>query len=100
MRIEMRVERNGRSIFRAEYYTEVGLSFAEYSKMALKELHRQHPEVLLLDDDVWLKFDKVSYAQSKRRRRADVIGNAVKAMRKVTARKLRFASRQIEQGSC
>ncbi len=59
MRIEMRVERNGRSIFRTEYFTEVGLSFAEYSKMALKEFHRQHPEVSLLDDDVWLKFDKV-----------------------------------------
>ncbi len=59
MRIEMRVERNGRSNFRAEYYAEVGLSFAEYAKMALKEFHRQHPEVSLLDDDVWLKFDKV-----------------------------------------
>ena len=51
MRIEMRVERNGRAIFRAEYFTEVGLSFAEYSKMALKEFHRQHPEVSLLDDE-------------------------------------------------
>ena len=59
MRIEMRVERNGRAIFRAEFDTELGGSFAEYSKMALKEFHRQHPEVSLLDDDVWLKFDKV-----------------------------------------
>ena len=59
MRIEMRVERNGRSIFRAEFDTEVGGSFAECSKMALKEFHRQHPEISLLDDDVWLKFDKV-----------------------------------------
>ena len=59
MRIEVRVERNGRSIFRAEFDTELGGSFAEYSKMALKEFHRLHPEIWLLDDDVWLKFDNV-----------------------------------------
>ena len=59
MRIEMRVERNGKSIFRAEFDTELGGSFAEYSKMALKEFPQQHPEVSLLDDEVWLKFDKV-----------------------------------------
>ncbi len=59
MRIEMRVERSGSSVFRAEFDTELGGSFAQYSKMALKEFQRQHPEVSLLDDDVWLKFDKV-----------------------------------------
>ncbi len=32
---------------------------AQYSKMALKEFHRQYPEVSLLDDDIWLKFGSI-----------------------------------------
>ena len=59
MRIELRVDRNGQTIFRAECDTERGSSFAEFSKLALRELNQRHPEVSLLDDDVWLKFDTV-----------------------------------------
>jgi hypothetical protein len=59
MRIELRVDRNGETIFRAECDTERGGSFAEFSKSALKEFDQQHPDVSLLDDDVWLKFDTV-----------------------------------------
>jgi hypothetical protein len=36
-----------------------GSSFAEFSKLALREFNQRHPEVSLLDDDVWLKFDTV-----------------------------------------
>jgi len=59
MRIEMRVEQNGKTIFRAECYTERGGNFAEFSKLALRKFNQQHPKVSLLDDDVWLKFDTV-----------------------------------------
>ena len=59
MRIELRVHRNGQTIFRAECDTERGSSFAEFSKLALREFNQRHPEVSLLDDDVWLKFDTV-----------------------------------------
>jgi len=59
MRIELRVDRNGQTIFRAECDTERGSSFAEFSKLALREFNQRHPEVSLLDDDVWLKFDIV-----------------------------------------
>ena len=59
MRIEMRVEQNGKTIFRAECCTERGGNFAEFSKLALRKFNQQHPEVSLLDDDVWLKFDTV-----------------------------------------
>jgi len=59
MRIELRVDRNGQTIFRAECDTERGSSFAEFSKLALREFNQRHPEVSLLDDDVWLKFDTV-----------------------------------------
>jgi hypothetical protein len=60
MRIELRVDRNGQTIFRAECDTERGGSFAEFSKLALREFNQRHPEVSLLDDDVWLnsaRFD-------------------------------------------
>lgn len=57
MRIELRVHRNGQTIFRAECDTERGSSFAEFSKLALREFNHRHPAVSLLDDDVWLKFD-------------------------------------------
>ena len=59
MRIELRVDRNGQTIFRAECDTERGSSFAEFSKLALREFNQRHPEVSLLDDDGWLKFDTV-----------------------------------------
>jgi hypothetical protein len=59
MRIELRVDRNGQTIFRAECDTERGSSFAEFSKLALREFSQRHPEVSLLDDGVWLKFDSV-----------------------------------------
>jgi hypothetical protein len=59
MRIELRVEREGQTIFRAECDTERGSSFAEFSKLALREFNQRHPEVSLLDDDVWLKFAPV-----------------------------------------
>ena len=59
MRIELRVDRNGQTIFRAECDTERGGSFAEFSKLALREFNQRHPEVSLLDDDVWLKFGTV-----------------------------------------
>ena len=59
MRIELRVDRKGEIIFRAECDTERGSSFAEFSKLALREFNQRHPEVSLLDDDVWLKFDRV-----------------------------------------
>ena len=59
MRIELRVDRNGQTIFRAECDTQRGGSFAEFSKLALREFNQRHPEVSLLDDDVWLKFDTV-----------------------------------------
>jgi hypothetical protein len=59
MRIELRVDRNGQTIFRAECDTERGSSFAEFSKLALREFTQRHPGVSLLDDDVWLKFDSV-----------------------------------------
>ena len=36
MRIELRVDRNGQTIFRAECDTERGSSFAEFSKLALR----------------------------------------------------------------
>ena len=51
MRIELRVDRNGQTIFRAECDTERGSSFAEFSKLAVKEFNQRHPEVSLLDDD-------------------------------------------------
>jgi hypothetical protein len=59
MRIELRIDRNGETIFRAECDTEQGGSFAEFTNSALKEFNQQHPDVSLLDDDVWLKFDAV-----------------------------------------
>jgi hypothetical protein len=59
MRIELRVDRSGQTIFRAECDTERGGSFAEFSKLALREFDQWHPEVSLLDEDVWLKFDTV-----------------------------------------
>ena len=59
MRIELRVDRNGQTIFRAECDTERGSSFANFSKLALKEFNQRHPDVSLVDDDVWLKFDTV-----------------------------------------
>jgi len=59
MLIELRVDRNGQTIFRAECDTERGSSFAEFSKLALREFNQRHPEVSLLDDDIWLKFDSV-----------------------------------------
>ena len=59
MRIELRVDRNGQTIFRAECDTERGSSFAEFSKSALRDFGHRHPEVSLLDDDIWLKFDVV-----------------------------------------
>ena len=59
MRIELRVDRNGQTIFRAECDTERGSSFAKFSKLVLSEFSHRHPEVSLLDDDIWLKFDAV-----------------------------------------
>ena len=59
MRIEMRVDRNGQTIFRAECDTERGSSFAEFSKLALREFSQRHPEVSLLNDDIRVKFDAV-----------------------------------------
>jgi hypothetical protein len=59
MRIALRVEQHGKTIFRAECDTGRGGSFAEFSKLALREFNRQYPEVSLLDEDVWLKFDAV-----------------------------------------
>ena len=59
MLIEVRVEQNGKTIFRAECDTERGGSFAQFSKSALTKFKQQHPEVSLLDDNVWLKFDVV-----------------------------------------
>ena len=59
MRIELRVDRNGQTIFRAECDTQRGSSFAEFSKSALRDFSHRHPEVSLLDDDIWLKFDVV-----------------------------------------
>jgi hypothetical protein len=56
MRIELRVEQNGKTIFKAECDTGRGGSFAEFSKSALKKFNEEHPEVSLLDDDVRLKF--------------------------------------------
>ena len=41
MRIELRVDRNGQTIFRAECDTERGSSFAEFSKLALKEFSQR-----------------------------------------------------------
>ena len=58
MRIEFRVDRNGQTIFRAECDTQRGGSFAEFSKLALREFNQRHPEVSLRYD-VWLKFDTV-----------------------------------------
>ena len=63
MRIELRVDRNGQTIFRAECDTERGSSFAEFSKLALREFNQRHPEVSLLDDDVWLKFGSGSMSR-------------------------------------
>jgi hypothetical protein len=54
MQIELRIDRNGQTIFRAECDTERGSSFAEFSKLALREFNQRHPEVSLLDDDIWL----------------------------------------------
>jgi len=55
MRIELRVDRNGQTIFRAECDTERGSSsFAKFSKLVLSEFSHRHPEVSLLDDDIWL----------------------------------------------
>jgi hypothetical protein len=59
MRIEMRVVQNGKTIFRAECDTERGGNFAEFSRLALRKFNQEHPEISLLDDDVWLKFDMV-----------------------------------------
>ena len=59
MLIELRVEQNGKTIFRAECDTERGGSFAQLSKSALTKFKQQHPEISLLDDNVWLKFDVV-----------------------------------------
>ena len=42
-----------------EFSGPTGSSFAEFSKLALREFNQRHPEVSLLDDDVWLKFDTV-----------------------------------------
>jgi len=64
MRIELRVNRNGQTIFRAECDTERGSSFAEFSKLALRQFNQQHTEVSLLDDDVWLKFGTVRCLQA------------------------------------
>ena len=66
MRIELRVQRNGQTIFRAGCDTERGSSFAEFSKLALREFDRRHPEVSLLDDGVWLKFDSVDVQRPQR----------------------------------
>ena len=60
MLIELRVEQNGKTIFRAECDTERGGSFAPTFEVGLDEVQAQeHPEVSLLDDNVWLKFDVV-----------------------------------------
>jgi len=59
MRIELRVEQNGKTVFRVERDTERGGSFAEFSKSALRKFNQEHPEISLLDEDVWLKFDVV-----------------------------------------
>src|SRR6478752_1587812 len=64
MRIELRVQRNGQTIFRAGCDTERGSSFAEFSKLALREFNQRHPEVSLLDDDGWLKFDTVRWPEA------------------------------------
>ena len=39
-------------------------AFAEFSKLALREFNQRHPEVSLLDDDIWLKFDTVRYPEA------------------------------------
>lgn len=56
MKVEMRVEKSGRVIFRAQYDTGAG-GFAELSKMALEQFRKDHPKVSLLDEDVWVKWD-------------------------------------------
>jgi hypothetical protein len=52
MLIELRVEQNGKTIFRAECDTERGGSFAKFSKSALTQYQQQHPEISLLDNNI------------------------------------------------
>jgi hypothetical protein len=59
MRIELRVEQKGKTIFQAECDTERGGTFAQFARVALTKFSQEHPEISLLDDDVWLKFDVV-----------------------------------------
>jgi hypothetical protein len=55
MRIELRVEQKGKAIFQAE----LGGNFAQFARVALTKFSKEHPEISLLDDDVWLKFGVV-----------------------------------------
>ena len=86
MRIELRVDRNGQTIFRAECDTERGSSFAEFSKLALREFNQRHPEVSLLDHDVWLKFASVRSPMSRAGSEAPHSGAGIPSNAKSLAR--------------
>jgi hypothetical protein len=58
MLIELRVEQNGKTIFRAECDTERGGSFAQFSKSALTKF-KQSTQKSHCSKNVWLKFDVV-----------------------------------------
>ena len=59
MKIRLRIERDGEVLHTAEYEPEYEeITLAEFSARAHEEFARKRPDVSLLDDNVWLKWDK------------------------------------------
>lgn len=58
MKIQKRIEKAGKVVHVAEFDTDSGMTIAEFAKVAYEDFAKKHPEIDLMDDDVWAKWDK------------------------------------------
>lgn len=58
MKIQKRIEKGGKVIHVAEFEMESGMTLAEFAKLAYEDFAKNHPDIDLLDEDVWVKWDK------------------------------------------
>jgi hypothetical protein len=58
VRIEQRIEKGGAVIHRAVWDADSGMTMADFARHAHQDFAARHPEISLLDSDVWIKWDK------------------------------------------
>lgn len=59
MHIRKVVEKDGKVIHTSEFDTESGLTMAEFAKLAYEDFAKKCPDVSMLDDDVWSRWETV-----------------------------------------